>query len=168
MGQQNNQYVEILKRGFMPSFKMLKGIVDNCPEDIWLKEVRGFPYWQQVYHVSFFVDYWLREDYSKGVEFRSVIFDKEVYVELDQRSDEVLTKNELQDYLIKIEEKIEGIFANLTDEQLLEEIVPGSGFTYNDVILSQIRHIQYHVGNANSLLKYQDVPTVNWMGYNEG
>lgn len=166
MNDQPVSLLEIVKRQFDPSFEMLSLLVDQCPDVVWRVEEAGSPYWQQVYHTTFFVDFWLREEYSQ-VEYRSMIFTKDLSCELDQPSKDWLTRDELKEYLGKIREKMGRFFGRLEDEKLSSPIVAGSGFTYLDAIAGQIRHIQYHVGQCNTILGGQGLEAVGWIAYNE-
>jgi uncharacterized damage-inducible protein DinB len=161
-------HVEILKRSFDPSLEMLQVLVEKCPEGLWLDDRVGFPFWQQVWHVAFFIDFWLREDYSRGAEYRVMTFDKDLPVELDRRSDEHLTREEAAEYLKRLQEKADRFFSSLDDARLLEPIVEGRPVTYLDVIIGQIRHIQYHVGHGNCILKSSGAETSGWLAFNEG
>ena len=73
MENQSIQYVQILKRHFEPSFEMLAKLVEYCPESLWCEPPGKAPIWQHLYHTAYFIDFWLREDYS-GTEFRSMLF----------------------------------------------------------------------------------------------
>jgi hypothetical protein len=166
MNDQPASLLEIVKRQFDPSFEMLYQLVIQCPDELWRMEQAGAPYWQQVYHTTYFIDFWLREEYSQA-EFRSLIFTKDLSFELGQPSNDWLTRDELKEYLGKIREKLGRFFGNLEDEKLSSSIVAGSGFTYLDAIAAQIRHIQYHVGQCNTILGMQGLEAVGWIAYNE-
>jgi len=79
-----------------------------------------------------------------------------------------LTKAELKDYLARVREKVDRIFAALDDEGLSAPIRPRSRNTYHDAILGQIRHIQHHVGQCNAILRRSGARTAGWLGYGEG
>ena len=158
--------VAILKRQFDPSFEMLCRIVEQCPEEVWHKEEVGSPFWQQVYHTTYWVDFWLREEYRQA-EFRSLIFTKDVSFELDKVSRECLTQDESKEYLGRVQEKLGRFFEMLDDDKLRSPIVEWSGFTYLDAIISQIRHVQYHVGQCNTILGFGGLKAVEWVAYNE-
>ncbi len=166
MNDQRLSFADIVKRQFDPSYEMLYQIVDHCPDNVWLREEAGAPYWQQAYHTTYWVDFWLREEYSQA-EFRSLIFNKDLSFELDKASRDCLTREELKEYLRKVQEKLGRFFEKLDDEKLRSPIVEWSGFTYLDAIVSQIRHIQYHVGQCNTILGKQGVNAVEWVAYNE-
>jgi uncharacterized damage-inducible protein DinB len=98
-----------------------------------------------------------------------MIFDKDVTHDLGTKSGDILSKKELTAYFEKITEKVERFFGKLTDETLLDPIAPqqDTELTYADTILMQIRHIQYHVGHCNRLLRQSGSRTVGWIGYHE-
>jgi len=164
----DTRHVAILRRSFDPSLKMLRVMVEKCPPGVWLDAGAGFPFWQQVWHTCFFVDFWLREDYSKGAAYRVMTFDNDLPVELDKASEEHLTKEEALEYLERLQEKADRFFESLDDERLLQPVVEGRSLTYLDVILGQIRHIQYHVGNGNRMLKSRNAETSGWLAFGEG
>ena len=159
--------VSILKRHLDPCFEMLRRVMDRCPEELWLEDGQGSPFWQQIYHVVFYVEHWLREDYAAR-QFRSVVFEKRVSPDLGRRSPDHLTKAELKDYLARVREKVDRIFAALDDDRLSAPIRPRSRNTYHDAILGQIRHIQHHVGQCNAILRRSGARTAGWLGYGEG
>ena len=103
--QLNPSCLDIVKREFDPCLEMLWKVIDYCPEQVWLREEAGAPYWQQVYHTIFFIDFWLREEYSQA-EFRFMIFEKDLSFDLDQASRDCLTREEAKDYLEKVQEKL--------------------------------------------------------------
>lgn len=146
--------------------EMLRRVAERCLDDLWLDDSWGSPFWQQVYHVVYYLDYWLREDYSSR-RFLSLAFDKSLSADLGRRSPDHLTKIEFMEYLAKAEKKVERIFAALDDERLSRLIRPRSRSTYHDAILGQIRHIQHHVGQCNAILRRAGTRTVGWLGYAE-
>jgi hypothetical protein len=166
MNSSSSSCLDIIKRQFDPCLEMLWKIIDYCPEDVWLREEAGAPFWQQVYHTIYWMDFWLREEYSQA-EYRSMIIEKGLSFELDKVSRDCLSREESQEYLEKVQAKLERFFGKLDDGKLTSPIVERSGFTYLDAIVSQIRHIQYHVGQCNTILGGQGEKTVEWIAYNE-
>jgi len=162
--------LKIIKRQFEISYQMLLEMVEACPEDLWTKINGGFPFWQQLYHTAYWIDFWLREAYD-GSEFRSMIFDGSISFELNREVKtfkSYLTKEQLKEYLMKIHLKTERIFEKLNDEMLMTPIIPGKDdYTYSDVILEQVRHIMYHVGHCNSILRSKGLPAVEWIAHDD-
>jgi hypothetical protein len=112
----------------------------------------------------------LREAYD-GSEFKSWTTEKQVSPNINEEVNEFkeyLTKDELKDYLKLFPEKKVRFFVKLTDEMLSIPIIENNNkYTYLDVITGQIRHIMYHVGHCNCILRSYAVPTVAWQAHNE-
>lgn len=162
--------VRIINRQFESSYQMLYEMVEACPDEMWTKINGAFPFWQQIYHAAYWLDFWIRDVYD-GCEFRSMIFDESVSFELDENATvfgTYLKKEELRTYLEKIHDKTERVFEHLNDEALLSPIIPGKyDYTYADVITGQVRHVMYHVGHCNSILRHYNIPAVEWIAHNE-
>lgn len=165
-----NIMLKVIKRQFESSYQMLLKIVEICPEDVWLKVNGAFPFWQQIYHASYWLDFWLRDAYD-GSEFRSMIFDESISFELNREVTNYethLTKAQLKEYIMKIHVKTERIFEKLNDVLLATPIIKDKhDYTYANVIMGQIRHIMYHVGHCNSILRNGNLPAVEWISHNE-
>ncbi len=172
--------VVVLKRHLDPTLAMLRRAIAHCPDDLWLGQGQGTteasgprssrlaaPFWQIAYHTVYFLDYWLREDYSIRAGFLSLTFDKDLTPDLGRRCADHLTKTEMKAHLDKAGKRVERIFASLDDERLLERIRPQSPFTYADAILAQIRHIQHHAGQLNAILRRAGAKAAGWQGYGE-
>ncbi|MGE5557484.1 MAG: hypothetical protein ACM3WV_02610 [Bacillota bacterium] len=63
--------------------------------------------------------------------------------------------------------KIAWFFEALDDKKLSSPLIPDSKLTFGDVIISQIRHIQYHVGHCNSILRHHRFEAVEWIPCDE-
>jgi hypothetical protein len=147
----------ILKRHFDPSFEMLERLIDACPDGVWLQ------IWQQVYHTLECVDFWLR---TESGDYHLRDFKKDVTPYLDQRCSDYLTQGETRGYLETMKEKAQ-VFFQTNRGRLFEPSAVNDAMTNADVILGQIRHIQYHVGDCNSILGGQGAQAVEWLGYGE-
>lgn len=147
----------ILKRHFDPSFEMLERLVDICPDDVWPN------IWQQVYHTLFGIEFWFRLE-SRDVQ--PTDWGKNVSPELDIQSDDYLTRDELRDYAAKMKAKAEAFF-QANRNRLFEPCAIYDQITNADVVMMQVRHFQYHVGDCNRILGSQGVRAVEWLGYGE-
>jgi hypothetical protein len=65
----------------------------------------------------------------------------------------------------RIIEKTNKLFDRIDDSFLSERLVSDRDFTYLDAILAQIRHIQYHVGHCDSILRQNRIEAVDWLKY---
>lgn len=155
---------EVLQRHFDPSFEMLEKMIRQCPDEIWTQANGGFPFWQQIFHAYESIDYWMGitdENYEEPK------FDKDVTFDLDKTCSDFLSKEELETYSKKIGKKVEKFFNELESQDFLMLINGSDKFTYCDKVLCQIRHVQYHVGHCNSILRHFGYEAVDWIGYGE-
>jgi hypothetical protein len=163
--------VESLRGQFSSTFKMLKTFVEVCPQEVWESCFFGFSYpvWYQVFHASFFIDFWFRDAYD-GSKYRSAVFDERIPPEYEHEVDPALMipREEMLAFLDKLEDKTERFFNNLHDGMLGDLIVKSDeNYTYTDVILGQIRHVMYNVGYLNGILRSLNLDESDWYSYNE-
>ena len=150
-------------------FQMLETLVSVCPDEIWQRVYGEVPFWYQVYHTAYFVDYWLREGRAGG-GFPCARFDPRIPPEFEwvPSPDVTLSRETMRVYLRLIRQKLNRIFASLADCDLsrpafaLEPEV-----TLLDAIFSQARHIMYNVGYCNGILRAQNLEESDWYAYNE-
>jgi hypothetical protein len=148
---------------------MARVLVKVCPKEIWETSYNEVPFWQQVFHYVYFIDFWMRDKYDSG-EWRSMIFDDAYTTDLYADSYEglLISKEEMLDYLDAIQTKTTRVFDNLNDEKLGSSVFNNDPlFTYTDVILGQIRHIMYNIGYLNGILRELGLPESDWYAYNE-
>jgi len=154
----------VLRRHLEPSLTMLEHIIERCPPDLWVATVEGVPFWQQVMHALTGVQFWFREP---AEEFQPPDLGQGPVPDIGEEAGFVLTKEQVQAYLGQIQERVEGYFGQLDDPKLLKASSLYDRCTYTDIVLMQIRHIQYHVGNCNAILGDHGVEAVPWIGYGE-
>jgi hypothetical protein len=155
---------EVLKRHFDPSLEMLEKMIEQCPDEIWTQANGGFPFWQQIFHAYESIDYWMRKTDEKYEEPK---FKKDVAFDLDKTCSDFLNKEELKTYSKKIRKKVEKFFNELESQDFLRLNNGSDNFTYCDKVLCQIRHVQYHIGHCNSILRHFNYEAVEWIGYGE-
>ena len=148
---------------------MLETLVDVTPETVWLETFHEVPFWYQVYHVVYFVDYWFRENFS-AADFLCMTFDKRIPPEFehDVSKNISIPQEDMREYLRRVRGKFETIFCVLDDETLAQEIGrDAEQITWLDVILTQTRHIMYNVGYLNGILRGFHLEESDWYAYNE-
>ncbi|HOV25825.1 MAG TPA: DinB family protein [Pseudobacteroides sp.] len=155
---------ELLKRHFDPSFEMLEKMIQQCPDELWTQVNGGFPFWQQIFHTYESIDYWMRKT---DENYEEPIYDKDVTFDLNKTCSDYLSKDELMTYSKKIRKKVERFFNELESQDFLKLSNGNDIFTYSDKVLVQIRHIQYHIGHCNSILRNHKYDAVKWIGYGE-
>ena len=141
------------KNQFDSCYKMLETLTDVCPDEVWKTVYNDIPFWYTVYHVVYFVDYWLREDYSNE-EFMTMRFIEGIPPEFEYEVDNTLAipRQDIREYLRKVHEKTDRVLGRLSDEDLGREIGI-EGRTYMDIIIGQSRHIMYNIGYLNGILR---------------
>jgi len=148
------------------SLEMLKDVINNCPNDLWNRANDVFPYWQQIYHTLYWADYNIQESFDGNRVFcwRT---SKDITHELEENvllCSDFLTKEELKGYLQAFFIKNDSFFNRLDDETLRNEIpYRNDDLTWFDILINQVRHIMYHVGYCDSLLKDGGCYSIEWV-----
>lgn len=158
-----------LQNQFDSSIQMLQNLIQVAPDELWFTYYQGNPMWKQVFHVVYYIDYWIRPVYDQS-EFRCMIFDEKISFELNihTEGDLTITREKMAEYLELIHRKTGKVFDTLSDEDLSRLIIPGiENYTWLDVVTGQIRHIMYNVGYCNGILREQSLPEADWYAYNE-
>ncbi len=165
----NRLITETLRSQFDSTFHMAQVLVEVCPEDIWAESYNEVPFWQQVFHYVYYIDFWMRVKHDDS-EWRSMIFDDAYTTDLYAESYEGLyiSQVKMQEYLDAIQKKTTYLFDNLNDEKLSTSVFGNNPqFTYADVIIGQIRHIMYNIGYLNGILRELGLLESDWYAYNE-
>jgi len=149
------------------SLDMLNDVIINCPDDLWKRvDDDVFPYWQQIYHTLYWVDYNIQESFD-GKRMFCWETSKDITHELEENEihcSDFLIKEELYDYFQAFLIKKNYFFIRLDDEALKNEIpYRNDGLTWFDILINQIRHIMYHVGYCDSLLKDNGYYSIEWV-----
>lgn len=59
---------EAMRGQFDSTLQMAQVLVDVCPDSVWKASYNEVPFWQQVFHCAWFMDFWMREDYESDGE----------------------------------------------------------------------------------------------------
>lgn len=154
--------VQVSKRQFQSSYVPLVNLTKDCPDELWSTKAGGFVYWQQLLHTFTGINFWLR---TEGVDFIEPFPGYKVYPELDGTPEINLTKEQVGNYTREIDRVVEQFFLRQTSESLLEASWIYDKITSLDVLLGQIRHIQYHVGHCEALLRERGCQTQKWLDF---
>ena len=142
------------------SFDMLTKLPDLCPDELWYEKRNGVSFWQYIYHTLSGVHYWMR---LKKSDLRDPFPGKKLYPDFEDEPEQALTNQEIKNYCDTVKKSCEDYFKTIKDTMLIKKSVLSGSFTNLDVILLMIRHIQYHVGQCNSMLKEKRLKTVAWI-----
>lgn len=165
----NRLITEALRNQFDSTFHMAHVLVKVCPEKVWASSYNEVPFWQQVFHYVYYIDFWMRENYDSS-EWRTKIFDDAYTTDLYAESYEglLISQADMLAYLDVIQTKTTCIFDHLNDDKLSASVYNNDPqYTYTDVILGQIRHIMYNIGYLNGILRELGLPESDWYSYNE-
>jgi hypothetical protein len=144
------------------SLDMLDEVARLCPDHIWTRKVSGYVYWQQILHTLTGALYWTR---SAPGPFVEPFHDLVVYPELDGEPETDLTKGELSELSAVVRRQMTALFEQKTDQWLYAPSAVTDKLLNLDVIEMQIRHLQYHVGHCNSILRHHNETPAGWLEY---
>jgi len=154
---------------FFSSYQMLETLVDVCPDEVWYGVYNDVPFWYQVYHVAYFVDYWFRAQGATSASL-CMAFDPRIPPEFerDVPSGVSISREEIREYMRCIRAKLNALFAELDDAALARPVFDGAEeYTLLDILFGQSRHILYNVGYCNGILRERGLEESDWYTYNE-
>ena len=171
MGQPNPSQILTLtvQNQFYSSYQMLETLVDVCPDEVWYGVYNEVPFWYQVYHTAYFVDYWFREGDANSASL-CMAFDPRIVPEFERDVPEgvSISRGEMREYLRRIRNKLAGLFAALDDAALARPVYEGTEqHSMLDIFFTQSRHIMYNVGYCNGILRERNLEESDWYAYNE-
>lgn len=151
--------LDILKRYFDSSFSMLEDVIEKCPDELWNEKKGGFVFWQQILHTLAGVNFWMRESNEPFVEPYP---ERKLYPELNNEPETQLRKAELHEYKEKVKAIAEQFFEGKDDEWLYQGSLVYSRIKNIQICYMQMRHIQYHVGHCDSILRENGFAPADW------
>jgi|AGTN01.1.fsa_nt_gi hypothetical protein len=155
--------ITITKRHLLLSLKMLKNILEKCPDDLWINIDENQSIWKRLLHVLESIDYW-PDDFD---DYKFTGFFASFSAEMDGVNPHPLTKTEISNYFKTIDMKIDKYFRRLSSLTMTDKSAKHPKITHLDIILSQIRHIQVNIGYCNEKFSNRGIDNVEWIGYNE-
>ena len=160
----NNVLVNSLKTQLLISFSMLERIIEVCPDELWNKKVSGYVFWQQLIHAFAGVHGWLRDDKLEVMPPFSIFNGKKIYSEFENDPEIMLSKADVISLKDEAKETMEKWFTGKNDEWLKK---PFAIFKFNnfDNIAGQIRHIMYHAGHCEAILRENGVKPSDYLDY---
>ncbi len=136
-------YVSIIAEQTKRAMWEVKNVIDCVPDDYWCKCYCEMPLWKHIYHMLHSLDLWFINPRDRN--YKEPPMHEEDLNNLDAFTDKQLTRSEINNYLIHIENKIEHYLYNLNDSELL--LKPDHcEYTRFTLILAQHRHLHTHMG----------------------
>ena len=152
---------QVIRRQFAPLVSMLRQTIDACPDDAFTENTIGPR--EHIYHALVGMDIWLSADPAQYA-FDGIV-DKAA-AQLDGPASDRVSREFLTDCLAKAERKVEDLPDDSESFLSIQEL-RGTEFTLLDRCLSQLRHVQHHIGVTNEIFRSMGKPTVGWSGYGE-
>jgi len=155
--------IDIIKRHFLPSLHMLEVVIETSSEDMWNKTENHAPLWQHVMHTLESIDYcftdeqlaYLAEEYKQHIPY-----------DFSETQLEAISQTKCREYFQKVKDKSAQFFIKYKEE-LFNECYRLKNLTVLDVLLVQIRHIQYHSAYCSSIFSRNGLEDITWLGYCE-
>jgi hypothetical protein len=152
----------IIWQQFGAAIDMLENAIDLCPESLWGDRSKQPEFWYVTFHTLFFLDLYL-SDSDKGFTPP----DPFTLDEMDERGllpERVYTREELKTYLEHGREKCRTTIAAMTPERASRRC----GFEWLDItvaesLLYNMRHVQHHAGQLNTLLRQNIDSAPRWV-----
>lgn len=146
---------EIAWRQLGAAIDMLERAMDACPDDLWNRPSKEMGFWFLAYHTLWFLEF----DFSVATEeFRSPAFDIHEY-EFSQQEppyEHPYSKADLKGYLKQCRAHCKRSIAVLAESDRTSRGCQRRGdFSFLEMVLSQIRHVQHHAAQLNLLLRQE-------------
>jgi hypothetical protein len=166
----DNHFADILRRQYTASLRMLRGVIEKCPDELWDTRDDEAPAWQQALHTLFYARLYLLADVrgseaaENGQSVLRLIGEERAkpdsvgktmwsLTKKDYRPPRVPAKQELLECLARCESSL---------DTALNDIASGGGSTPSPaewikgdrahLLLYNLRHIQHHVGRLHGTL----------------
>ncbi|TFG73520.1 MAG: hypothetical protein E4H27_00595 [Anaerolineales bacterium] len=158
----------IIKSQYRASLAMLEEAITRCPETLWDDPEDRFHFWHTAYHALFFTHLYLRENEAAFVPWSKHRANQQFFESIPWVPGQVLkigepySQAELLEYLAICRHDVE---VNTTSVDL----DAASGFDWlliNKLELQfyNIRHLQYHTGQLDDLLRNKADISIGWIG----
>ncbi len=153
----------VLMHHIEPPLLMLISATEQCPNDVWARSEDNPPIWQHLLHTVYYLDKWIR---LPGEPFQPPSFIEITAVAFIAESEPAVNRAQLIEYLQAVVGRCRHLLATSNNNTLLKTAeINGGKYTLMDQILSQTRHITYHMGCVSSILiRYTGKP-LEWIGY---
>lgn len=154
---------DIIKRHFLPSLGMIEAVITTSSEELWNKAEDHAPLWQHVMHTLEGLDYfftdsqlpYLADDYKPHIPY-----------DFSEKQLEPVSQQKCREYFDKVKVKFEQFFKKYADN-LIKKSPRLEKYTMYDLLLAQIRHIQYHAAYCSSIFLRNGLDDIPWLGYGE-
>jgi len=154
-------FLDICRNEYGAVFQIVRGAIELCPDSLWDDRTDEPPFWQQAYHIIYYIDFYLSDSPgSSGVV--SPVEDE--VVDLKHVPASAPSQQQILDYLEEVTKKCETVLEKLASAPLDgENAFPWTGPTLAHRMICNIRHAQHHVGWLNSILARKVGKVPEWV-----
>ncbi len=142
---------------FTSTWKMLRKAIENVPDKHWFRTENDWSYSKTVYHILETQEFYIRNS-PEGMVWNKLLEPKG----RENKAKDYPTKEQLENYLKEIEEKVSTYLKTLSFEQLLEK----DGFKWFSSIFEKLlyllRHTAHHLGELGRMLREWDCKRMKW------
>ena len=158
-----SSFNESIWKQFGATIDMFENAIVMCPEEFWGKP----QFWYKAFHASFWLDYYLTtnpDGFTPSSPFTTSEFDKSG--KLPERK---YTKDEVLTYVRASKKKLHAVMKNMNEEVALGRwINPDRDFSFFEMLLYNMRHLQHHTAQLNLLLRQGITDAPGWIAQTEG
>ena len=144
------------------SVKMLENAITSCPDELWTDSSLPKPYWNQVYHVLFFLDLYLSESPAlMNTPSKFAPLERGPKGPVPQKA---YSRQELMEYLEYGKAKAKASIEALTEEVITKDC----GFSWVGVSVAELffynaRHVQHHAAQLNLQMRQRINSAPGWV-----
>lgn len=150
----------VARRQLFLCYDMIENLIEDTPDSIWGLKKGGYIYWQQLLHAICGSLYWLRTDPDN---FTEPFIELNVYPELEKDPENQLSKEQLLRLLNDAKDVASYFFDHYDSKQLLLDSVLVHAVSGLDIVFIQIRHLMYHIGHCEAILRESGSEVPEWL-----
>jgi len=140
-----------LKGQYHAALDMLKGAIEECPDEIWVGSVRHRSHWRLAYHTLYFTHMYLQVRYEDFVPWEHHRDDVESDQERERLDAAPYSRAEMLTYWELVDAMVDPQLDKI-DLSSSESGIPWYKIPKLDHILLNLRHIQEHAGQLRDRL----------------
>jgi len=146
--------------------QMLRNVLESCPDEQWTAELDGIPFWHIAYHTIYYLDLYCGDSVELKEGFETVSFAVEGDSDLGVATSRLFSKSDLLGYLDDTERKCIGIIRDLDADALSRPTAFEwkVGRNVFELLLENLRHLNHHIGQLHSILRYETGTAPGWIG----
>lgn len=161
--------VKIIIRQTEILFKNLNAQIERCNLDA---EIDGIQNARYLFHAIHSLDKWFinpepfcepDKTVTGGIPAELSVIDSK-RKGFTQANGTHISREQLLQYAISVEKKIQGYLLTLTDEKLVERAQDNGKFTRLELILGQFRHLMWHLGVSSAVTFMHDQTWPEYFG----